>query len=82
MERITEETGLGVLGDAGDGIRVGGVPVERLGPANWIGYRQNMKEELSFASFYMTAYSPIFWICENGPAPIRDAIVWYCNLWR
>jgi hypothetical protein len=27
-------------------------------------------------------YGPLQWVYENGPDSIRDAIVWYANLWN
>jgi hypothetical protein len=36
------------------------------------------KAQQELAAFY----SPLNWIAENGPAPVRDSLFWYTNLWR
>jgi hypothetical protein len=50
------------------------------GPVEWLyvwGYLPNWT-----VAPMMTFYSPISWILENGPQPLKDVIHWYLDLWR
>ena len=51
-----------------------------IGPTIWI-CDQEWSPEWAWPAYWQ-AYDPIISVCNDGPAPLDDAINWYVNLWR
>jgi hypothetical protein len=47
--------------------------------AIWLDRRDLMPEFIEQALNWF--YLPLFWLCDEGPAPIGDALDWYVKLW-
>ena len=59
-----------------------GVPILYMlgfGPICWL-YHSDWDLEDDTVALMHQVYSPILWLDEEGPKPIRDAIDWYAHL--
>lgn len=52
-----------------------------FGPACWLCDHGFVKEGDATLAALRVVYSPIAWIHDHGPQPVKHSVEWYASLW-